>query len=148
MKVIDGDDVRENLHRHLGFSFEDIKENNRLITQLCRSERLKHDIVIVPIISPFEESRAKAREELSPGFHLVFFDAALETVTARDTKGLYAKAARGEIDNMIGMAPEVPYEAPIAPELALGTAVESPESSALTLYSYIMDQMRPGQGRP
>ena len=119
--ILDGDDVRNRLHRHLGFSEAEIKENNALIAGLCESERKQADVVLVPIISPYAESRAKAREKLSPGFVEVFIKAEIATLEKRDTKGLYAKARKGEMNNLIGYSSGAPYERPENPDLIIDT---------------------------
>lgn len=135
--VLDGDAVRGEKHRHLGFSECDIKENNALIVEICAKRRHECDIVLVPIISPYRESRAKARQALSSGFYEIYFAADLAVVTARDTKGLYAKTARGEMTHMIGVSPETPYEPPERADLALDTEKQSPAASADALYQFI-----------
>ena len=145
VSVIDGDTVRERLHRHLGFTEADIRENNRLIAGLCARERTQCDVVLVPIISPFAESRAAARAMLGRGFHEVYVKADLATVAARDTKGLYAKARGGEIDNLIGVSPDARYEAPAAPDLILDTTAGDPEECARRLHDFVRLPLAPQQ---
>ena len=93
--IIDGDWVRETTHRHLGFSESDIKTNNALIANLCLEERKNSDVVIVPIISPYCQSRKDARMKLHPGFYEIYFSASLDCVTQRDVNGLYAEPTNG-----------------------------------------------------
>lgn len=121
--ILDGDDVRNRLHKHLGFSEAEIKENNALIAGLCEEERQKVDVVLVPIISPYRESRQKARERLSPGFYEIYIKADIPVLEQRDTKGLYAKARNGEMENLIGYSDKAPYEPPEAPDLLVDTGV-------------------------
>src|SRR3989338_2805235 len=90
-KVFDGDVVRQKLHKHLGFTPEDIKENNRLIAELCLKQINKYDFILVPIISPFRESRENARKILGNSFIEVYVKALLETVIERDVKVYYKK---------------------------------------------------------
>lgn len=71
--VLDGDVVRAKVHRHLGFSAEDIKTNNALISELCVEQRDRYDVLLVPIISLFVQSRAYARNALEPHFFEVYF---------------------------------------------------------------------------
>jgi adenylyl-sulfate kinase len=123
ISILDGDDVRNRLHRHLGFSEAEIKENNALIAGLCKDERKKADVVLVPIISPYAISRAKAREQLSPGFYEIHIRAEISELEKRDTKGLYAKARKGEMDNLIGYSSGAPYESPKKPDLAIDTGL-------------------------
>ena len=93
VQIIDGDWVRETTHRHLGFTESDIKTNNALIANLCLEERKNSDVVIVPIISPYCQSRKDARKKLHPGFYEIYFSASLDCVIQRDVKGLYAKSS-------------------------------------------------------
>lgn len=127
--IIDGDDVRENKHQHLGFSREDIKENNRLISELAKAKALQFDFVLVPIISPYAEDRARARSRVGERFLELFVNASLEACRTRDTKGLYKKAAAGEINNLIGFSPSNPYEAPTCPDIEIKTDELSLEDS-------------------
>ena len=75
VQIIDGDQVRTTRHRHLGFSERDIKTNNELIVNLCVEERKIFDVVIVPIISPYSQSRREARIKLQPRFYEIYFSA-------------------------------------------------------------------------
>ena len=137
-KIFDGDDVRKRLHKHLGFTPEDIKENNRLIVELCRNEFGKADFIVVPIISPFKESRAYARRVFKENFVEIYVNCSFEECRRRDIKGLYAKAERGEIENFIGM--HVPYEAPENPEIEINSMKEKPEESAKKIADYLLDK--------
>ena len=139
--ILDGDSVRTQRHGHLGFDVPDIKENNALIARLCERERARYDVIFVPIISPFASSRTDARERLEPGFYEVYCSASLDTVLARDVKGLYAKARNGKIDNMIGYSPQVAYEPPSGADLELDTTGQSPESAVTCLYDFVRSQM-------
>tara|TARA_Y100000310_G_scaffold345866_1_gene471923 strand:+ start:16327 stop:16896 length:570 start_codon:yes stop_codon:yes gene_type:complete len=129
--IIDGDDVREKLHKHLGFSREDIKENNRLISDIAVEALQKNDFVLVPIISPYKKDRLAARTRIGEEFVELYINASLEECRKRDTKGLYEKAQRGEIDNMIGVSEKSPYEPPKNPDIEVCTddksSVESVE---------------------
>lgn len=137
--TFDGDDVRAGRHVMLGFSEEDIKLNNALIVDLCKESRNDHDAIFVPIISPYRDSRRAARAALEPGFFEVWFDAPLYVVHARDTKGLYARAREGLLDNLIGVSPSHPYEPPTAPDCTLRTGSETIEESVARLYSFTLD---------
>ena len=98
-------------------------------------------IVLVSLISPFRAERRMVREMMSDGeFIEVFVDAPLEVVEARDVKGLYAKARRGEIANFTGVSS--PYEPPIDPELHLHTDRTSPEDAANAVIARLRDDQR------
>ena len=142
--ILDGDDVRRDLHRHLGFSSADIQENNALIAGLCQERRDAYDVVLVPIISPFIKCREKARRRLGDGFFEIYCKADVSVVTARDVKGLYAKAQAGEITNMIGVSPDAPYEPPPRADLTLDTELEAPESSVARLALFIRQNLTEG----
>jgi len=138
--ILDGDDVRNRLHRNLGFSKEEIKENNALISGLCAKHHHDYDVVMVPIISPYADSRARAREELGNNFFEIYFSASLNIVTARDTKGLYEKARNGEMDNLIGFSDSSPYEPPDNPDLVIDSGTLSPEEAIIRLYNFILNK--------
>ncbi len=122
-QVFDGDDVRTKLHKHLGFSPTDIKENNRLIIKLCKEQMGKVNYILVPIISPFKESRIMARQAFGNNFIEIYLDCSYEECKKRDIKGLYKKADAGEIENFIGL--HVPYEPPENPEVRIESYKES-----------------------
>lgn len=130
--IFDGDIVRSQFHKHLGFTPEDIKENNRLIAQLCLKNISSFDYIIVPIISPFSSSRELARKAIGSSFIEVYIQTSLEECIRRDVKGLYAKALRGKIPNFIGIDPNIPYQPPLSPEITINTTQTSP-SQAISL---------------
>lgn len=119
--VLDGDVIRNKLHKHLGFSREDIRENNRLIAELAKKKSIHTDIVLVPIISPYTEDREMARSIVGSNFVELFLNCPLDTCIERDVKGLYKKALAGEIDNFIGIHDSNPYEPPTHPDVELRT---------------------------
>jgi adenylyl-sulfate kinase len=137
IKILDGDDVRAKFHTHLGFSVEDIKENNRLITLMCLEYMDSHDYVFVPIISPFIESRAKAKQMVGEFFKEIHIKCSLDECIRRDVKGHYKKALAGEIENFIGVAKQVPYEPPVNPDLVLDTENKSIKEVISELVSFL-----------
>lgn len=135
--LIDGDAVRDRRHLSLGFSVPDILENNRRIAQLCAARRAEFDVVLVPVISPLEAGRRTAREIIGPGFYLVYCEADVQTVRGRDVKGLYARADRGEITDMIGYsAGAAPFEPPTDVDIVLKTGTENLSACCGTLYEF------------
>ncbi len=134
VRIIDGDDVRNTIHKNLGFSREDIKLNNNIIAEIAH--KAVEDVVLVPIISPFSEDRLNARNSIGTGFIEVYVNAPLEVVQARDTKGLYSKAQKGEIDNLIGVHDTHPYEIPAHPEIEIKTGELSLEESVSKIINY------------
>jgi len=137
IEILDGDIVRKEIHSHLGFTPEDIKENNRLIAEMCVKRRGLYDCIFVPIISPFAESRSLARKIIKDPFYLIYCKASLEMVIERDVKGLYKKALSGELDNFIGIDRRVPYEPPEDADLTLDTEKEDIETLVSKLVEFI-----------
>jgi adenylyl-sulfate kinase len=127
LEVLDGDIVREGLCRDLGFSRADRTENIRRITFVSKLLTRNGVAVIVAAISPYREDRELAREEIQ-SFVEIWCKASVDACAARDYKGLYEKAMRGEIDNLTGV--NDPYEEPEDADLVLDTETETPEQSA------------------
>lgn len=98
-------------------------------------------MILVPIISPYIESRMQARKILSPGFYEVYFNAGLSTVMSRDAKGLYAKAAKGEINNLIGYSPTSRYEPPISPDFVANTESEEVSITSERFYRFVAKKL-------
>jgi bifunctional enzyme CysN/CysC len=126
--LLDGDNVRHGLNKDLGFTDTDRVENIRRVSEVARLMLDAGLIVIVSFISPFLSERCMARQLVGEGeFVEVFVDAPIEVAEARDPKGLYAKARRGEILNFTGV--DSPYEPPERPEIHLRTSAEPPAAS-------------------
>ncbi len=136
--VLDGDNIRHGLNKNLGFSPEDRAENIRRIGEVAKLFVDAGFIVITSFISPYREDRDRVRALLAEGeFIEVFVDAPLEVCAARDPKGLYEKAIRGEIKGFTGVSPDAPYEPPLKPELHLRTDQLSVEDCVRTLFNYL-----------
>jgi len=128
IEVLDGDIVRTNLSKGLGFSRED-RDTNVLRIGFVADLLTRNGVgVIVSAISPFKEVRDQVRRKVGEDFIEIFVDAPLEVCAGRDVKGLYKKAFAGEIAQFTGVSD--PYEAPAAPELHIRTHEEEPKESA------------------
>jgi adenylyl-sulfate kinase len=127
VEILDGDEVRTNLSKGLGFSKEDRDTNIRRIGWVCEVLSRNGVIAIAAAISPYRAIRDEIRERI-PNFFEVFVDVPLEVLIERDTKGLYKKALAGEIKGFTGI--DDPYEAPLDPELVIHTDKETPAESA------------------
>ena len=128
VEVLDGDIVRTNLSKGLGFSRED-RDTNILRIGFVADLLTRNGVgVIVSAISPFKEARDQVRRNIGEDFIEVFVDAPLEVCAERDVKGLYKKAFAGEIPQFTGVSD--PYEPPAAPELHIKTSEEEPNESA------------------
>jgi bifunctional enzyme CysN/CysC len=118
--LLDGDNVRHGLNRDLGFTDADRVENIRRVAEVSRLMLDAGLIVLVSFISPFRAERRMARELMEEGeFFEIFVDTPLRIAEARDPKGLYKKARRGELQNFTGI--DSPYETPESPEMRIDT---------------------------
>jgi adenylylsulfate kinase len=127
VEVLDGDIVRTNLSKGLGFGRDDRNVNVLRIGFVANLLARNGVAVIVSAISPYKEARDQVRRRIID-FVEVFVDAPLEVCAERDVKGLYKKAYSGEIPQFTGVSD--PYEAPAAPDLTLKTDEEDPQESA------------------
>lgn len=135
-EMLDGDVVRENLSKGLGFSKEDRDTNIRRIAFVAHLLQRNGVFVITAAISPYAAVRDEARA-MAKDFVEVFADAPLEVCEERDVKGLYAKARAGEIKGFTGI--DDPYEAPTGAEIVLATDKLSPEESAQQLIDKLVE---------
>lgn len=127
--LMDGDNVRHGLNRDLGFTDADRVENVRRVAETAKLMVDAGLIVMSAFISPFRSERQLARDLLEDGeFVEIFVDAPLDVLEARDPKGLYKKARRGELSNFTGI--DSSYETPEAPDIHLKTAEISVEDAA------------------
>lgn len=135
--LLDGDVVRTHFSEGLGFSKED-RDTNVHRMAFVASEIVRHGgITICAAVSPYRATRNDVRNIVGKDKYVeVFMDAPLEVCEARDTKGLYAKARRGEIKGFTGI--DAPYEAPRNPELRIDSAYNSPELNARQILGFLM----------
>lgn len=122
---LDGDVVRQDLTRDLGFSKKDRDENIRRVTFVAKLLSRNGVAVLTSFISPYREMRDRARRETT-NFVEVYTKCPVEVCITRDVKGMYAKALRGEIKEFTGVSD--PYEEPLAPEVLLETDKEPLEA--------------------
>ncbi len=137
--LLDGDVVRHNLSRGLGFSKEDRDLNIRRIGFVA-AEIVKHQgTVICAAVSPYRATRNEVRNAVgSDRFIEVYVNTPLEECERRDAKGMYSKARRGELKNFTGI--DDPYEAPVQPELILETQQNSAEDNARLIIEYLLQR--------
>ena len=137
--LLDGDVVRTHLSKGLGFSKEDRDTNVRRIGFVA-SEIVRHGgVVVCAVVSPYRATRDETRAIVgSDRFVEVFVDTPLQVCEARDTKGLYAKARRGEVTNLTGI--DDPYERPEGPEIMLDTVSRAVEDNATLILRYLRDR--------
>jgi sulfate adenylyltransferase len=134
--ILDGDVVRTHLSKGLGFSKEDRDTNIRRIGFVA-AEIVRHGgMVMCAAVSPYLATRNDVRSLVgTEHFVEVFVDTPLEVCEARDTKGMYAKARRGEIKDFTGI--DDPYEPPLHPEITLDTVKQTPEDNARRILDYL-----------
>ena len=144
IEVLDGDIVRTNLSKGLGFSRED-RDTNVLRIGFVADLLTRNGVgVIVSAISPFKEVRDQVRRNVGEDFIEVFVDAPLEVCAERDVTGLYKKARAGEVPEFTGVSD--PYEPPLAPEVRVVTHDRDVAASAAQVLSYLEEVglTRPG----
>ncbi|MCJ8510356.1 sulfate adenylyltransferase subunit CysN [Rhizobium lemnae] len=137
--LLDGDNIRQGLSSDLGFTDSDRIENIRRVAEVSRLLVDAGIIALVSFISPFRSERQLARELLAEDeFAEIYVATPLSVAEARDTKGLYARARRGEIKNFTGI--DSPYEVPESPELSLDTTTHSAEQLANVVVELILER--------
>ena len=134
--VLDGDVVRTHLSKGLGFSAEDRDTNIRRIGFVA-SEIVRHGgVVICAAISPYRATRDEVKQMVgAERFIEVFVDTPLEVCESRDSKGMYAKARRGEITDFTGI--DDPYESPTDPEITVDTVANSIGENGQQIFDYL-----------
>jgi len=136
VEAFDGDEVRKNLSKGLGFSKEDRDTHNKRVIYVCKLLTRNGVNAIVSLISPYRSTRAYAREQL-PKFVEVYLKCSLEECIRRDPKGLYKRALAGEITNMTGI--QDPYEEPINPEVTLNTENDTSKQNIRKVMQKLQD---------
>lgn len=126
VEILDGDVVRTNLSKGLGFSKEDRDTNIRRIGFVSNLLTRNGVVSIVSAISPYREVRDEVRNEIGD-FIEVYVECPIDELVRRDVKGLYEKALRGEIKNFTGVSD--PYEEPLEPEVVTHTEQETVDES-------------------
>jgi len=132
VEVLDGDVIRTNLSKGLGFSKEDRDTNIRRIGFVCNLLTRNDVVAIAAAISPYSNVRDEVRRQIG-SFVEVYVKCPIDVLAERDVKGLYKKALAGEIKNFTGV--DDPYEAPLAAEVVVETDLETPEQSVVRIIS-------------
>ena len=134
VEILDGDEVRTNLSKGLGFSKEDRDTNIKRIGYVCKLLTRNGVAAISAAISPYREVRDFNREQVGH-FIEIYVECSIEALTARDVKGLYKKALAGEIKNFTGISD--PYEPPLKPEIVVNSEKQSADESLRTILQYL-----------
>lgn len=141
VELLDGDDVRTFLSAGLGFSRPDRDTNVNRIAYVARLLARHGVLVFVAAISPYAETRARLRalsDAAGHPFLEVFVHAPLETVMARDVKGLYQRARAGEIPSFTGISD--PYEPPTTPDVEVRTDLEDRATCEACIVQALIDR--------
>jgi len=136
VEILDGDEVRANLSKGLGFSKEDRDTNIRRIGYVSRLLSRNGVAVITAAISPYRDIRNEVRQSIEDDgsqFIEVYVKCPIDVLAQRDVKGLYKKALAGEIASFTGVSD--PYQEPVEPEIVVETDQESIEQSVATIIS-------------
>ncbi len=135
-RILDGDNIRSGINKGLGFTAEDRRENIRRIAEVAKLFVDTGIITIAAFISPSNDLRRMASDIIgAEDFKEVYISTPLEVCEARDVKGLYAKARRGEIKNFTGIS--APFEAPEHPALSIDTSKVSLEDSVKQILTFL-----------
>lgn len=140
VETLDGDEVRENLSRGLGFSKADRDTNVRRIGFVARLLARNGVTVITAAISPYCDSRDEVRRSVEGeglGFIEVFVRCPIDVLAERDVKGLYKRAIAGEIKNFTGISD--PYEEPLAAEIVVDSSTQTVEQSVETILFHLLE---------
>ncbi|MEM0992102.1 MAG: adenylyl-sulfate kinase [Bacteroidota bacterium] len=140
-QVLDGDNIRSGINNNLGFSLEDRKENIRRISEIAKLYLYSGVITLNSFVSPTREIRNFARQIIgADDFLEIYINAPLSVCEARDVKGLYQKARKGEIKGFTGI--DSPYEAPENPALEIKTDECSIEEAVELLYDFLLPKIK------
>jgi adenylylsulfate kinase len=135
VEVLDGDVIRTNLSKGLGFSRADRETNLMRIAFVCNLLTRNGVPNVAAAISPFDNVREQARDLIGDGYVEVYTRCPLEACIERDVKGMYKKALAGEIKGFTGV--DDPFDEPDSPEVICDTDKETPEESAAKIVAFL-----------
>jgi len=137
--VLDGDELREDLNRDLGFQRLDRHEAVRRVAAVANQFLRVGTITIVAMVSPYSRDREEVRKLFGKDFLEVHCDAPVRVCASRDPKGLYARAEMGDVEGLTGL--DAPYEAPMEPDIYLNTAAGDLDSHIHSIIGVLMDKI-------
>ena len=139
-QILDGDNIRSGINKNLNFSDEDRIENIRRIAEVNKLFLNCGIITLNCFISPTEDIREMVKSIIGPeNFIEIYVSTPIEVCEQRDTKGLYAKARRGEIPNFTGISS--PFEVPLHPDLDIDTSILSLEEATKKILDYLLTKI-------
>lgn len=136
VEILDGDKVRHNLSKDLGFTKHDREEHTRRVTYVSKLLSKHGVMVIVAFIAPYRAFRLQVRKEID-NYVEIYIKASIEECIRRDPKGLYKRALNGEIKGFTGI--DDPYEEPLDPEIIVNTEKESVVSCTDKIMQKLLD---------
>jgi adenylylsulfate kinase len=136
LKVLDGDTLRQNFSKNLGYSQKDRQQHNLRVAKMAHEIYKTGTPVCVALISPYLEIRKKIKDSYENVLE-VYLNCNLETCKQRDIKGMYKKALKGGIKNFTGV--DAPYEKPENPEIAVQTGKYNTKNCADQIITYLRD---------
>ena len=134
VEILDGDEVRTNLSKGLGFSKEDRDTNIKRIGYVCKLLSRNGVVAISAAISPYKEVRDFNRAQIGR-FIEVYVQCSIEALTRRDVKGLYKQALAGELKNFTGVSD--PYEPPTSPDVLVDSERQTVEESLKSILGHL-----------
>ena len=138
VEILDGDEVRQNLSKGLGFSKQDRDTNIRRIGYVARLLSRNGVVAIAAAISPYRAVRDEVRSGHEAPFVEVFVECSMDELVRRDRKGLYAKALKGELQNFTGVSD--PYEPPLSADVTVHSDRETVDQSLSTIVGWLEHQ--------
>lgn len=139
--ILDGDNIRLGINKDLKFSEKDREENIRRVAEICRILNDSGIIAIAALISPFRKDRAMAKKIIGEeNFIEIYLNASVNVCASRDSKGLYSKAMKGQIENFTGV--DSPYEFPLNPHITLDTDKQTIHDCSVDIKNYFRDQLK------
>ncbi|MBK1792788.1 adenylyl-sulfate kinase [Persicirhabdus sediminis] len=138
--ILDGDNLRTGINKDLGFSDADRRENIRRTAHIAKVMAAQGIVTFVSVITPRREFRDMARDVIGDDFFEVHVKASYDACEERDVKGLYAKAAAGQIENFTGR--DSGFEEPVTPDLRIDTEDQEVEESAITLLEAVNGRIK------
>lgn len=137
--TLDGDNIRMGINKDLGFTAADRSENIRRIAEVGKLFTDAGTVVLTAFITPLERDRERARAILGDDYIEIYVNCPIEVCEARDVKGLYARARKGEIPNFTGIS--APFEVPVHPDVEIKTNEQSVDECVMQIWNTIKNKL-------
>ena len=137
--TLDGDNIRMGLNKDLGFTAQARSENIRRIAEVGKLFVDSGTVVLTAFITPMQQDRQRAKDILGEDYIEIYVNCPLEVCEARDVKGLYARARKGEIPNFTGIS--APFEVPVHPDVEIKTNEQSVDECVMQIWNTIKNKL-------